>query len=226
MTSIEQIIDELTDATKTLSGPVLKTKVMASRIGNDDLFQWATAELTGYRDLDKMSIPSYRRGKPSYSCSFTNGYDTMCDQPFPILWVEEDYRNDLLDHKFDQGVQALEELASGGPDGALITKFGMDICGALNNKLSPNVKGSVDIFELTRKIGIHEITQVLAQIRSILLDFMLAVERELPSLDEVVRKRVTLSQDGKEKFERIVHQVIIRAGEGSTITTGNGNIIQ
>jgi len=224
MNSIESIIEELQDISKSLAGPLLKTKVLAKRIGNSELFKWADRELTGYRQEDeKIDIPKYRHCKPQFTCNISQGFNTMFNQPLPLLALQEEFRNKLLQHVLEDGIQTLEEKASGRTGDYLGKEYGLDMLGILNRLLNPGA--NIKIEYLSEKIHISEITQVLSVIRSKLLDFMLEVEAALPHLDEAMRKKIEVKKEDKRKIQRIIHQTIINAGDNNKITTGSDNNI-
>ena len=66
MTIIEQIIEELSDSSKSLTNPLLKARVIASRIGNHGLEKWVNDELAGY---GADNLPNYRIAISTTTCS-------------------------------------------------------------------------------------------------------------------------------------------------------------
>ncbi len=60
MNATDQIIEELTNPSKSLAAPILKTKVLASRIKNQEIIDWADKEMAGYRDRDDQ-LPDYNK---------------------------------------------------------------------------------------------------------------------------------------------------------------------
>jgi len=72
MKLLESIINDLVVTDVSLSDPLLKTKVLATRIQNTQLLDWVESELSGYRD--KEDLPPYRRSKGILKGNFVNGY--------------------------------------------------------------------------------------------------------------------------------------------------------
>lgn len=54
MDLVSRIINELVDDKSSLNGALLKTKVLASRIGNQELIAWTNSELSGYDDESEL----------------------------------------------------------------------------------------------------------------------------------------------------------------------------
>jgi AbiTii len=225
MTLIEKIIDDLTDSSKTLADALLKTKVLASRVQNKELLVWADKELVGFRESDDLLLPEYRRkGKQNFYFSYTRGGNFFGEQHFPLTFLKDPFRTEFLYHKFKESIQTLEELATGKQGDLIGREFAADMCAVLTGQLEKHA-GNIRIHQFKTTLHISEITQVLATVRSKLLDFMLRLENEFPDLDKLIQDKIMLKDENREKVDRLVHQVIIQAKDGNTIVTGNNNTV-
>lgn len=222
MNLIESIIEELLDTTKSLAGPLLKTKVLANRIENTELYEWADKELIGYRN-DNINAPLYRLSRPSFSCTIRQGFNDVYNQPLPLLVIKEDFRNKMIAHELPHGIQALEEQASGKSGDFIGREYSADMIAILNTQITPGA--NIKILQLSVKVHISEIIQTLSVIRSKLLDFMLKVEAEFPQLEELIKQKIAVNTEDKNKLEQIIHQTFIYARDGNTITTGDRNTL-
>ena len=81
MKLIQDIINELVDSELSINSPLLKTKVLASRLQNDELLIWVTNELKGY-DNDG-DLPSYRKFNGNIIGTYINGSMQYTSQPVP-----------------------------------------------------------------------------------------------------------------------------------------------
>ena len=59
MSLLGDIINELVDSNESLSSPLLKTKVLATRLKNEELLSWVNHEVMGYSD--EVELPRYRK---------------------------------------------------------------------------------------------------------------------------------------------------------------------
>lgn len=225
MNLIEKIIEELVDSNKSLTDPLLKTKVLASRIGNSELFHWVDNELAGYK-LKHEELPSYRLGNPTFLCTMQQGWNTEENVPLPVMIFDKEFIEPLLKFKFDDSVKTLEEQADGEHGDTIYKEFPPDLCTFLTSKIINNHQLQIRIVKLRLLIHISQMTQVLSVIRSKLLDFMLRIESEFPNLDELLKEKIKMKNDLQDKVDKIVHQTIINAGDGNTITTGNKNTVK
>lgn len=223
MNFIDSIVAELTDTSSSLAGPLLKTKVLAKNIGNDELFNWANKELVGYRQEDEKILPNYRKAKCTVTCGLKQGYGQALNQPFPVLLVKDEYRDFFLNFELLDGVQLLEETASGKSGDMFGKDMGADMLSIINSQMMVE-PAPVRIIQMSMRIHIGEAIQCLSVIRSKMLDFILEVQHAFPEMDDHIKGKIALKPDQREQIEKIIHQTIIHAGDQNTINTGNNNL--
>lgn len=222
MTIIEHIIDELSDSEKSLTNPLLKTKVLATRIGNEELMKWVNDELSGYKENE---LPPYRLGKPHITCTMQQGFNTYENVPLPLMAFEKKFIDGLLKFRFNDGIQTLENQERENRNGSIYKDFGPDVCAYMTEK-AIEAGQTFTIYTMRLIVHVSQITQVLAEVRAKLLDFMLKLEKEVPNLDELIKNKLDVKEKLNEKIEKIYHQTIINtSGFGNTITAGEGNSI-
>jgi hypothetical protein len=219
MNLIESISDELTDISKGLSGPIFKTKVLAKRVGNEDLYSWADMEINGYSS-EKLA-PAYRHVKLVVSSNFYYAGQFYKNSPLPIAFIEDDFVAPLIIQKLTNGIQALELEASGHYGDRIGKEFGIDACSIVNKVIKPN--HTIRFEYMKASYHVTDIVQVLSSIRSKLLDFILEVEKQFPDMDNLMKNKIEIKKPDKEVVDKIFHQTIINAGSDNIITTGNNN---
>jgi hypothetical protein len=224
MNQIENIVEELTDSSKSLTNPLLKTKVLASRIKNNELFNWADTELTGYKNKE-ISLPDYRKARPTFICTMRQGFTIEQNVPLPFMIFKPEDREKLLIFEFDDSVKTLETQAGGEMGDMIYKDFGIDMCAFLTSRIVNNKQLRIQILKVRVVVQISEITQALSVIRSKLLDLMLKLENEFPNLDDLIKDKLILKEEYRTQMDKIINQTIINAGDGNTITTGNENSV-
>ncbi len=83
MNLIQEIINDLTSASTSITEALFKTKVLASRTKNHDLIVWVDRELEGYKDLYAEQLPNYRIVKPTLLCTIRQGM--ALEENIPIV---------------------------------------------------------------------------------------------------------------------------------------------
>ncbi|TDB66798.1 AbiTii domain-containing protein [Arundinibacter roseus] len=222
MTIIEQIIDELSNSEKSLTNPLLKTKVLATRISNEELMKWTNDELSGYKEKE---LPTYRLGTSNITCTMQQGFDTYENVPLPLMVFQNTFIDDLLQFRFNDSIQTLENQERENRNGIIYKDFGPDMC-AILTKMAIDAGQRFAITTMSMVVHVSQITQVLAEVRAKLLDFMLQLEKEVPNLDELIKNKLIVKENVNEKIGKIYNQTIINtSGFGNTITTGEGNSV-
>lgn len=222
MTIIEQIIDELSDSGKSLTNPLLKTKVLATRIGNEELMKWTNDELSGYKTEE---LPSYRLAKSNITCTLQQGYDTYQNVPLPLMVFEKEFRDNLQQFRLTDSILTLENQERENKNGMIYKDFGPDMCAYLT-KMAIDAGQQFAIATMRIIVHVSQITQTLAEVRAKLLGFMLQLEKEVPNLDDLIKNKLIVKENVNEKVEQIYHQTIINtSGFGNTITAGEKNTV-
>lgn len=223
MNLVESIINDLTDSSKSLNEALLKTKVLATRIKNDDLLKWVNFELSGYKN-NRDELPDYRHAKATFLCTIQQGWNQQSNVPLPLMLFPQEFRDRFLTFDVDDSIHLLEEHSK-DPAGSIYKDFPPDMCAWLTGQMLDRDKHHMRILELRLIVQVGQFIQALAVVRSRLLELVLKVEAEFPNLDELIKKQLVMQEDFKEKMDNIVHQTIINAGDGNTITAGNKNTI-
>lgn len=215
MKLLEDIINELVDSSISLTSPLLKTKVLASRINNDKLLTWVNSELNGYPDQKKT--PEYRISRSSVYGCFLSGNTKLSNVPIPTLDIEEDYVNFFNKIHLAQGVQSLEMMQNGG---GVKYSIPVEFYGILAKELEKNGYRFVSLVSAEIKPSLTGISEALSTIRNRLLEFMLSLEKEFG--------REVNIEDLKNKNKLVTTMVtnyINNSGDGNVINAGDNNKI-
>jgi len=106
MKLLDTIINELVNVEISLSSPLLKTKILASRLQNKELLEWGNNELKGYSDLN--IIPYYRRTRGEIIADYIKGHWDVKDQVLNFPDFDDQTTDRLYTLHFGQSIQALE----------------------------------------------------------------------------------------------------------------------
>jgi hypothetical protein len=223
MNALEQIIEELYNDQRSLEGPLLKTKVLASRIKNDEIKDWASRELIGYRD--GRELPSYRFVRPVYEWQIRQRGEELPPAAVPRMLFDEEIRELYFRGRMDQAVKVLESLTSRTDgDGILRKDYAADICQFLTRKIKNNAQLNIWILRLVSLTDISEVVQVLSMIRSTLLDFILGLESDIPDLVKPLSSISRIAAPEQARVAQIFHNTVINVmGHGNTVVAGDNN---
>ncbi|SGZ16504.1 response regulator receiver protein [Moritella viscosa] len=180
----DEIIDILSSTDGVLSDALIKTKVLLHRTGQKDLITWVNKELNGYNDDD--NLPDYRIVEAQVLVNASNGAFEVNSHPVPLGHLDEDYRNQLEKGIMPQSLAIIEELTA-NKDGSLHSCIPME----MNGLLSKNLANEYVVQRAWCEIPIASVSNILMQVRSRLLDFILELNCEFSSAstdDEIKEK--------------------------------------
>ncbi|MBS7565589.1 hypothetical protein KHS38_14345 [Mucilaginibacter sp. Bleaf8] len=215
MQLLETIINELTDTNLSLTSPLLKTKLLASRIKNEELLYWVNNELNGY--TKKEDLPEYRTTTGNLIGDYINGNMHISNHILPIPSFDDDFDNQLRRFDFFEGVEPLEKLSDSAKD-LLVQPFNngqVKIIQKLLYKHS-NHAGNFSLLSAGISVTSSVLKTTLNAIRNKLLDFMISLESEFG-----VELNIETLQSNTKKVTHIMHTTINNTGDGNVINTGS-----
>jgi hypothetical protein len=216
---LTEIIDTLSDDTKSLTTPLLKVKVLATRIGNESLLKWVNNELDGYKTSD--SVPEYRKAKGNPRGNIRQGYYQEENVTLPLLIFGEKIAKRLVQFPLDQGVKALESIATGESGDTMVKQYGADFCAFLTDAARKNGQ-SVEVTHAWTEVHVSEVIQSLSEIRNKLLELLLEVEKEYPNFDNDIKSNKVDKSQVNQTIVTIMN-TFNTSGDGNVVNTGRNN---
>jgi hypothetical protein len=213
MKLINDIVNELVDSEKSISSPLLKTKVLATRIKNTHLLDWVNSELNGYDNAEE--IPDYRTFTCSLSGSYINGYYRFSDQAFPTAGLPESIIDSYREMSFAQSISALESLKN-KDGGTLQASLSAEMIGMLERSIKKMGNPYMQILSAHKTVSDNVLTQIISVVRSKLLDFMLKIEEEFGTVTDIQELK-----NNNSRITSIMHQTIVTNGSGNVLNTGD-----
>lgn len=211
MRLIEEIIEILSSDSGSLSDALIKTKVLLHKIGHKELVPWVNSELNGYPDRD--SVPDYRVLPAEVLVNASNGAWRATAHHIPLGHLSDQQRESIETAKMDQSLAVLEKFTEKN-GGNLQAHIPMESYGLLGKNLGNHYQ----IESAWSQISKDSVLQILVQVRSRLLDFMLELNDQFPSeLDEDQVKERIESIDAENLFNNAIF------GDNTTILLGGGN---
>ncbi|MEN0038191.1 MAG: response regulator receiver protein [Cellvibrio sp.] len=211
MKLINEIIAILSSEKPNLTNALIKTKVLLYKIEQKSLVGWVNNELNGYQNSD--DIPPYRILPSQVLVNASNMAYQVNAHPIPLAHLDDDIRESLETFELSQSLAVLEEFANSGSD-SLERPLPMEWIPLLNKGLSNNYR----IQKAWCQISVTGIIQILTEVRSRLLDFLLELSSEFGEemTDEQVKNKAN-NVDSASMFNSAMF------GDNTTILVGNQN---
>jgi uncharacterized coiled-coil protein SlyX len=214
---IDEIITMLSDEQKSLSGALLKTKVLLHKIDNKDLVSWVNNELNGYPD--GSDVPEYRLLNSHVVANFSNLAVRYNHHPIPVGHLKPDELETLQKSRMWQSLASLEQMVSVN-DGQKIVR---EMPPESYRYLGKGLHNSFHIERAWCEIAVHEITGIFVHVRSRLLDFLLELRDTVgDDATEAELKEKSASVDTRSMF----NNAIFGAGSNTTILVGDQSSIK
>jgi hypothetical protein len=210
MNLIDEIVEMLSSTDGSLTGALLKTKVLLHKIGHEELVAWVNHELNGYPD--SAELPEYRRLSAQVLANMTNGAWQATGHPVPLGHLTKEQRESLEIARMGQSLAVLEKMAGKGKK--LQAAIPMEANGLLSEGLASGFKIQSAWCETTTA----SLEQIFIQVRSRLLDFVLGLKGRLgEDVPNSEIKQRTGSIDTSGLFRSAIF------GDNTTIVVGSHN---
>lgn len=185
---LDDIIAILSDSKGSLTDALLKTKVLLHKIGKKELATWVTNELSGYPNDEPGSVPPYRVVGMQVHGHVTNLAWQVSDYLLPIMHLPKKRQEALTECRFTESIASIEELTK--KDGKLHRPLPPEFGASIQEVLTPGTH----VVSAWCEINMIQVENILTQVRSRLLDFMLELkdaigdtpEKELPEKAKAV----------------------------------------
>jgi hypothetical protein len=211
MKLLADVIAELSSPQPSLIDALVKTKVLLHKLGRKDLVEWVNNEINGYPD--DAPLPAYRVVPAQVKGNVTNNAYSYNDHPLPTMHLTKEQRRGLEDLEMRDSIAVLENLAKQDKNG-LQRPLPIEY-GALFNKA---LSGGYKVQQAWCDIGVGRFSQIVTQVRSKLLDFLLELQEKVGAeVSEEEAKRVAQSPETASMFNHAIF------GDNVTILVGNQN---
>ncbi|MBQ5939862.1 hypothetical protein [Massilia sp. AB1] len=213
MKLLNDIVGLLMNEAGSLNEALLKTKVLLHQIGHRELVGWVTSELSGYPD--DAELPPYRKVHFQVYGTITNGYHIYPRRILSARHLRKQFGDVFEVAQIAQAIGVLEKnVSESTAESAMTKQFGPQV----DKLLSEPYAGGYYVEGSYSYIGIGQIQQILIEVRSRLLDFILELQSEVGmSVQEEDIKKMTISLDVPGMFGKAVF------GDNTTILLGNHN---
>jgi ubiquitin-protein ligase len=168
---IKQIQSDIINPQVALESILLKAKVLAHYLDNNELKKWVKNELDGYPNTN--GLPDYRITGAALFGTFFNGVYQYSNHIISITTIPQDLREFVGKVYFPQGLVGLEGMAKNGNLRHPMPGDWVDLYNILNAESLSH--GHYKLIEAHHPVPDTSIIQTLGAIRSRLQDFVLEI---------------------------------------------------
>lgn len=212
MVKVEDIVNDLTSGTSRLTDALLKTKVFLFAINKKDLASWVDYELKGYPE--EVDLPEYRITSARVLINANNLVHRYNGLELNLSHFDDEEYNKARQSLIRISISQIEHLLS---DSQGEHFFSETIPVALARHYAPEVHESYHITRIYKQIANHNLTSIITQVRTRLIDFMLELSSQLDSTEGNTLSEKANKIDTSAMFSNAIF------GPNAVINVGDNN---
>lgn len=222
MSILEEIETAAVDGQSDLGTLLRKCKVLAARLDSQPLADWVLWESNGYPSDAK--VPDYRILTLQLKGHFTGPFGSgIRNASIPMVCVPEKLRSQFEAHECKMSIASLEHLTKTESDLFQVNT------GDLSVVLGSRVYSRMNCLSAWGEVGSPSIVEILNSVRNRILDFALAISKQVTKSGEVTNH--TLKVIDPSKVTQIFYTTIYEGGSatlvGSAVNSNfNTSIVQ
>lgn len=216
MSLLRDIQDAATSSSIELTTVLRKCKILAARLGNNELKEWIDKELNGYNQEE--SLPDYRIVPVHSKGNFISLRGQQLNNTIiPMSKYPEEFRKDLEYAYFSQPIASLISLLESADGGNAQEPWLPDLVALVGRK----IYNRLNCLEAWKVIPSNSIAGVIDAVRNRVLNFVLEIEAEAPDAGEAP---INSSPIPQEKVNQIFYTKIY--GNVQNFAAGNRDVNQ
>jgi hypothetical protein len=208
---LDEIIVILSSTSGSLTDALLKTKVLLHQIGRKDLVTWVNNELKGYPD---DNVPDYRIVSTEVHGQLTSIAWQVTDYLLPIQHLNPETQKSLTSFAMTSSLQIIEESVRQHRERST---HGMrrNLPTEATAMFQKALQGGVNVISAWCEINMQTVENILAEVRSRLLDFVLELRDVVgKDADEGQLEEKAATVDAGKLFNTAIY------GSGNTVVLG------
>jgi hypothetical protein len=213
MVKVDDILADLISGKNRLTDALLKTKVLLFSIEKKELSFWVDYELNGYPK--GVQVPDYRIASARVLINANNLAHHYKGLELQLRHFDEKKYKDATESQIHISISQIENLLSEeSSKGYFIEAIPV----ALARHYAPEIDNSYHITKIYKQIATHNLTSIITQVRSRLIDFMLELSSQLDATDGKNMADKAKQIDASSLFNNAIF------GPNTIINLGSGNI--
>jgi hypothetical protein len=179
MSLLSEIQESLLVEGASLEFPLLKLRVLASRMGSDVLEDWVRHEIAGYPE--GVEVPDYRRTGIIFRGTFANDFQVWPDKPIPNAIIAKHGGSHWLSYEFRQGIGVIDGVLA-RPDKP--SEFSIDAANLLLI-IQDKIYDDKICIDLRGLFNGSAFVKIRSAVRARMLELTIKLEREIPEAKNI-----------------------------------------
>lgn len=220
MSLLYQIQESVVQDGSSLGSILLKLRLLAARLGSDNLEEWVRHESEGYSIKDVL--PEYRIVGISYFGQFSGPFGSgIKNAPIPSLLIAQFANDSWNQHEVRESIAAVGDLVRDSAERGVVRVEASNLILPLQGKVYPDYGCN----SIEGKISTIALSEILQAVRSKVLELTIELEKSIPAAALITFGTQNMDKDNATKAQQITQQIIygnvenaISGGSGSNVT--------
>ncbi|ASM17533.1 hypothetical protein HW877_16205 [Serratia marcescens] len=215
MSLLHQIQEAVLQDGSNLGSVLLKLRLLAARLGSNDLEEWVRHESEGYPH--DAVLPEYRVVGVIYKGTFSGPFGSgIKNAPIPPILIQKFAGDDWNTVSVRESIAAVGELVKASAEGGFLGINASNLILLLQGKIY-NGYACNDISGEIPTVSLSEISQA---VRSRVLELTIEIEKSIPAATHITFGTQNMDKDNASKAQQITQQIIY-GNVGNAISGGS-----
>lgn len=220
MSLLYQIQESVVQDDSNLGSILLKLRLLAARLGSENLEEWVKHESEGYPS--EAALPEYRIVGVSYKGQFSGPLGSgIRNAPIPSMLIAKFANDSWNKYEVRESIAAVGELVKNNVEGGSIGINASNLILVLQGNIYPGYSCNAIEGEMS-SVALSEILQA---VRNKVLELTIELEKSIPAAAHITFGTHNMDKIDASKAQQITQQIIygnvenaISGGIGSNVT--------
>ncbi|MBO1501455.1 hypothetical protein JKX24_05435 [Serratia proteamaculans] len=219
MSLLHQIQESVVQDGSSLGPILLKLRLLAARLGSNDLEEWVKHESEGYPP--DAVLPEYRIIGVTYKGTFSGPFGSgIKNAPIPPILIKKHANESWNSFSVRESIAAVGELVKGSAEGGTLEINASNLILVLQGNIY-NGYACNDITGIISAVSLSEISQA---VRNRVLELTIELEKSIPAAAHINFGTQKMDENNASKAQKITQQIIY-GNVGNAISGGSESTI-
>lgn len=212
-----QLLKDIVCGNENIENILLRLKVILSDLDSEPITKWVNGELEGYKGKVD-TLPEYRvlKGTPmgTYIVNYNVQY-TNAQVPLKLLISDNQLYDNIITSHFTQSLSTIQNMLSSENRGNISKMIDTEFCHAISTE-------ELQIANMHIRIGSNQLDDIVAKVKSMLVDIVMELEKQFDNLDELdigeqVEEDTTKKDNVVVNIQNIIYDESVKIGDKNKI---------
>ncbi|MCI4005048.1 hypothetical protein [Dickeya dianthicola] len=215
MSLLHQIQESVVQDGSSLGPILLKLRLLAARLGSNDLEEWVRHESEGYPP--DAVLPDYRIVGVTYKGTFSGPFGSgIKNAPIPPILIKQFADDSWNNFSVRESIAAVGELVKASADGGSLGINASNLILLLQGKIYDGYACN----DISGDISVVSLSEISQAVRNRVLELTIELEKSIPAAAHITFGTQSMNNDNASKAQQITQQIIY-GNVGNAISGGS-----